>query len=85
MNAAGVSLVLCTVHCDTHQSDWGQHCLRPVRLELFGNLTTCILLYYTNNYCIIMTVDYMTVAHTMLAPINEQLINFVYRLLLLFI
>ena len=33
-----------------------------------------------------MTVDYMTVAHTMmLAPINEQLINFVYSLLLLFI
>ena len=32
-----------------------------------------------------MTVDYMTVAHTMLAPINEQLIfNFVYSLLLLF-
>ena len=29
-----------------------------------------------------MTVDYMTVAHTMLAPINEQLINFVYSLLL---
>ena len=32
-----------------------------------------------------MTVDYMTVAHTMLAPVNEQLINFVYSLLLLFI
>ena len=29
-----------------------------------------------------MTVDYTTVAHTMLAPINEQLINFVYSLLL---
>ena len=27
----------------------------------------------------------MTVAHTMLAPINEQLINLVYSLLLLFI
>ena len=27
----------------------------------------------------------MTVAYTMLAPINEQLINFVYSLLLLFI
>ena len=32
-----------------------------------------------------MTVDYMTVADTMLAQINEQLINFVYSLLLLFI
>ena len=32
-----------------------------------------------------MTVDCMTVALTMLAPINEQLINFVYSLLLLFI
>ena len=31
-----------------------------------------------------MTVDYMTVAHTMLAPINKQLINFVCSLLLLF-
>ena len=27
----------------------------------------------------------MTVAHTVLAPINEQLINFAYSLLLLFI
>ena len=44
-----------------------------------------VLQYYTNDCCIIMTVDYMTVAHTMLAPINEQLINFVYSLLLLFI
>ena len=85
MNAAGVSLALCTVHSETHQSDWGWHCLRPARLELSGNLTTCILPYYTNDYCIIMTVEYMTVAHTMLAPINEQLINFVYSLLLLFI
>ena len=32
-----------------------------------------------------MTVDYMTVAHTMLAPINEQLVNFAYSLLPLFI
>ena len=39
-------------------------------------LTTTVYLY---------TVDYVTVAHTMLAPINEQLINFVYSLLLLFI
>ena len=82
MNAAGISLALCTVHGDTHQSDWG-YCLRPVRLELFGNLTTCILLYYTNDYCVIMTVDYMTMAHTMIAPINEHLINFAYSLLLL--
>ena len=32
-----------------------------------------------------MTVDNMTVADTMLAPINEQLVTFVYSLLLLFI
>ena len=32
-----------------------------------------------------MTVEYMTVADTMLAPFNDQLITFVYSLLLLFI
>ena len=58
-----------------------------VRLELFGNLTAytsipCQWLLYTYD------VDYMTVADTMLAPINEQLITsvciafiFVYSLL----
>ena len=26
--------------------------LGTVRLELFGNLTACVLLYYANDYCI---------------------------------
>ena len=38
---------LCTVHSETHQLERLGLTLGTVRLELFGNLTTCILLYYT--------------------------------------
>ena len=57
--------------------------LGTLRLELFGNLPTCILLYYTNDYCIWLYFAWL--ADTRLAPINELLITFVYSLLLLFI
>ena len=51
---------------------------------LYYTILYYTILYYTND-SVIMTVDYMTMAHTMLVAINEQLINFVYSLLLLFI
>ena len=124
---------VCAVHNETHQIERLGLILGTARLELFGNLTACILyytilyytilyytilyytilcyamlcyamlcytilyytiLYYTILYYTIlcrwllynyMTVDYMTVADTRLAPINEQLITFIYSLLLLFI
>ena len=49
-----------------------------VRLELFGNLTECILLYTMPMTTVYMTIDYMTVADTRLAPINEKTTTFVY-------
>ena len=52
--------------------------LGTVRLELFGNLTLHVYYYTMPMTTVYMIVDSMAVADTMLAPINGQLITFVY-------